>query len=86
MSNDKTPENDKTWVERMKERGTPKSYNENNNKAQGKSLYEVKPAAATPPKDTAPKPEPSKPSFVDKLKKPPTQKPPTNTPPKGPKR
>lgn len=83
MSNDKTPESEKTWVEMMKERGKPKPYNEDNNKARGKSLYEIKPAAATPTNDTAPKPQPSKSSFLDKLKKTPTQKP---SPSKGPKR
>lgn len=69
MSNDKTPDNSKTWVERMKERGEPKSYNEDNNRAKGKSLYEIKPAAASDGKpNVESKPSEGSPTKADSSK------------------
>lgn len=81
MSNEKTPEN-QTWVQKVE--GTKKAYNDDNNKSLGKSLHDIKPAAATPPNQPAPKPQPQSPSFADRIKQTPKQTPPT--PPRGPKK
>lgn len=87
MSNDNTTGNDKTWVEKMRDRGAVKPYNDDNNKAQGKSLYEVKPASATTPNQEPPKPQPQKPSFSDRVKpNTPPIKPPQPPKPSGPKK
>lgn len=58
-----------SWIQKVE--GTKRAYNDDNHRSKGKSLYEIKPAAANTPNQNpqAPTPIPPKPNAQSEVKK-----------------